>query len=342
MPEAQRVFVTRRLPGDALDRLTVFADVDLWPEDLPPPYDELRRRAAACQGVICLLTDRVDRTLIEQSPKLRVISNVAVGYDNIDVEAATECGVPVGNTPGVLTETTADLAFALMLAAARRLVEADRFVREGRWRTWDPNLLLGYDLAGATLGIIGFGKIGRAVARRATGFGMRVLYTARRRRDEELLVLPRMQRAARADGSGAVGVDLDYLLREADFVSLHVPLTDETRCMIGEPQLRAMKRTAILVNTARGGVIDQAELVRALEEGWIAGAGLDVTEIEPIPDGDPLLHAPNVVLLPHIGSASHATRERMAAMAVDNCIAGLRGERLPHCVNPDVHASNRP
>jgi glyoxylate reductase len=322
-----RVFVTRRLPGDALDRLAQHAVVDVWPDELPPPYDELVRRCAGADGVICLLTDRIDAALIEQAPALRVISNVAVGYDNIDVEAATARGVPVGNTPGVLTETTADLAFALLLACARRIVEAERFVRDGRWRTWDPNLLLGYDVYGATLGIVGFGKIGQAVARRAAGFSMRVLYATRS--------------AVTEWHPAGERVPLDDLLRASDFVSLHVPLTPETQRMIGEPQLRAMKRTAFLINTARGGVVDQAALVRALEEGWIAGAGLDVAEAEPIPDGDPLLRAPNAVLLPHIGSASHATRERMASMAVDNCIAGLVGEPLPHCVNPQAHDAGR-
>jgi len=311
-----RVFVTRRLPGDALERLAREADVDLWPDQLPPPYEELVRRTAEADGLICLLTDRVDAALIDASPRLRVISTVAVGYDNIDVAAAARRGIPVGNTPGVLTETTADLAFALILAAARRIVEAERFVREGRWRTWDPNLLLGYDVHGATLGIVGFGKIGQAVARRARGFDMRILCVSR-----SDIVTPNTQR-----------VTLGELLRASDFVSLHVPLTAETHHMIGEHELRSMKRTAILVNTARGGVVDQAALARALEEGWIAGAGLDVAEVEPVPPDDALLRAPNVTLLPHIGSASHATRARMAAMAVDNCLAGLRGDPLPHPV----------
>ena len=318
-----RVFVTRRLPGDALERLVRDCDVEVWPGEMPPPADELRAKIVDAEGLICLLTDRIDAPLLEAAPRLRVVSNVAVGYDNVDVAAATARGIPVGNTPGVLTETTADLAFALMMAAARRIVEGDRFVREGRWRTWDPNLLLGYDLYGATLGIVGFGKIGRAVARRARGFDMRMLYASRTPVEE---------------AGDAVRVDLDTLLRESDFVSLHVPLTRETSRMIGVPQLRAMKRAAVLVNTARGGVIDQAALVRALEDGEIAAAGLDVAEAEPIRAGDPLLRAPNVVLLPHIGSATHATRARMASMAVDNCIAGLLGERLPHCVNAEVYA----
>ena len=319
MPDRPLVFVTRALPGPALPRLAEVARVDTWPGDLPPPYDELRARAAAADGLIALLTDRVDAALIAAAPRLRVISNYAVGYDNIDLAAAAARGIAVGHTPGVLTETTADLAFALLLAAARRIAEGDRFVRDGRWRTWGPQLLLGHDLHDATLGVVGFGKIGQAVARRALGFSMRVLYTTRGDPD------------AGAQGLGE-RAELDELLPRSDFVSLHVPLTAATRHMIGERELRMMKPTAVLVNTARGPVVDQAALVHALEEGWIAGAGLDVMEEEPLPPGDPLLRAPNAVLLPHIGSASHATRARMAAMAVDNCIAGLRGEPLPHRV----------
>jgi glyoxylate reductase len=331
MSDRPRVFVTRKLPGDAIERLALDAEVDLWTSDIPPGNLSLREHAEAADGIICLLTDRIDAGLLDCAPKLRVISNVAVGYDNIDVAAATKRGIPVGNTPGVLTETTADLAWALMLAVARRIVEAERFVRAARWRTWDPGLLLGYDVHGATLGIVGYGKIGRAVARRASGFDMRVLYTSRGQSDARA-------ESPRSEQIGdARRVELDELLREADFVSLHVPLTPETHHMIGEWQLRAMKRTAILINTARGAIIDQQALVRALNEGWIAGAGLDVAEVEPIPPRDALMGAPNTVLLPHIGSASHATRERMAAMAVDNCLAGLRGEILPNCVNPEVY-----
>jgi glyoxylate reductase len=323
MPERPRVFITRSLPGDALERLAEETDVDLWRSDVPPGALTLRERTHDADGIVCLLTDRIDARLIETAPKLRVISNVAVGYDNVDIAAATARGIPVGNTPGVLTETTADLAWALMLAVARRVVEAERFVRESRWRTWDPNLLLGHDVHGATLGIMGFGKIGRAVARRARGFDMRVLFNGGSGGEDEI--------------DGARRVELDELLRESDFVSLHVPLTPETHHMIGEAQLRMMKPSAILINTARGPVIDQKALVRALAEGWIAGAGLDVAEVEPIPAGDALLRAPNAVLLPHIGSASHATRARMSDMAIDNCLAGLRGERLPNCVNPEVY-----
>lgn len=316
--ERPRVFVTRRLPGDALDRLSQHAEVDLWPGELPPLYEELAARTAGADGLICMLTDRIDAALIGGAPKLRVISQMAVGYDNIDVAAATARGIPVGNTPGVLTEATADLTFALILAVARRVVEAERFLRDGRWQTWDPNTLLGLELDGATLGIVGYGKIGQAVARRAAGFGMKIVY------------------ANRSPVTSDVGTQvlLDDLLRTADVVTLHVPLTPQTEGLIGTRELQAMKATAFLINTARGGIVDQAALVHALHEGWIAGAGLDVAVIEPIPAGDPLLSAPNCVLLPHIGSATTTTRARMANMAVDNCIAGLDGKPLPNAVAP--------
>ena len=311
-----RVFVTRRLPGDALDRLAAHASIDLWPGDMPPPYDDLVAHTTQADAIICMLTDRIDADLIAAAPKLRVISLMAVGYDNVDVAAASRRGIPVGNTPGVLTEATADLTLALILAVSRRIIEAERFVRDGRWKTWDPSGLLGLELDGATLGIIGFGKIGQAVARRAHGFGMRIIYSSRGPVDTDI--------AERAS--------LDEVLAQSDIVSLHVPLSRETEGMIGERALRLMKATAYLINTARGGIVDQPMLVRALEAGWIAGAGLDVAAVEPIPAGDPLLKAPNCVLLPHIGSATVATRARMADMAVDNCLAGLRGDPLPHAV----------
>jgi glyoxylate reductase len=316
-----RVFVTRDLPGNAIERLRAATEVDVWTEEVEPPYEVLRARASASDGLVCLLTDRIDAALIAAAPSLRVISTVAVGYDNIDVAAATARRIPVGNTPGVLTETTADLAFALIFATARRVPEAERFLRDGRWRTWHPSMLLGSDLHGATLGIVGFGKIGQAVTRRARGFNMRVLYASRSSEAPEL----------------GERVPFDLLLRESDIVSLHVPLNSETHRMVGARELARMKPTAILINTARGAVVDQSALVAALHDGVIAGAGLDVMEVEPLPAGDPLLSAPNVVLLPHIGSASHATRERMASMAVANCLAGLQGLRLPNCVNPEVY-----
>ena len=305
-----RVFVTRRLPGGALDRVAAEHEVEVWPQPVPPPREQLLARAPELEGLLALLTDRVDAELIEAAPKLRAISNYAVGVDNIDVEAATARGIPVGNTPGVLTDTTADLAVALMLGIGRRLVDGDAYVRRGEWRTWEPGMLLGHDLHAATVGIVGFGRIGQAVARRLEGFECTVLHTSR---------------------SG--GVPFEELLERSDFVSLHTPLTPDTRGLIDEPALRRMKPTAYLVNTARGPVVDTAAVVAALHAGEIAGAALDVTDPEPLPGDHPLLAAPNLLVLPHLGSATHATRERMAEMAVDNLLAGLRGERMPNQVN---------
>jgi glyoxylate reductase len=305
-----RVFVTRRLPGGALDRVAAEHEMEVWPDPLPPPREELLSRAPELEGLLSLLTDRVDAELMDAAPKLRAISNYAVGVDNIDVEAATARGIPVGNTPGVLTDTTADLAVALMLGIARRLTEGDAYVRRGEWRTWEPGLLLGHDLFEATVGIVGFGRIGQAVARRLGGFECAVLHTSR-----------------------GGGVPFEELLERSDFVSVHTPLTPDTRGLIDEQALRRMKPTAYLINTARGPIVDPAALTAALHAGEIAGAALDVTDPEPLPAGHPLLEAPNLLVLPHLGSATHATRERMADMAVDNLLAGLRGERMPHQVN---------
>ena len=299
-----RVLVTRRLPGPALQRLKAEHEVDVWPEPLPPPPNVLRARAARAEGLLALITDRIDADLIDNCPDLRVISNYAVGSDNVDVAAAAARSIPVGITPDVLTNATADLAFACLLAAARRLPEAMAAVREGAWKTWGPEWLLGYDVHGATLGIVGFGRIGRAVARRAEGFDMEVLHTG--------------------------DVPLTELLERADAVSLHVPLTPDTRHLIDDEALARMKPTAVLVNTARGGIVDQEALARALHDGGIAGAALDVTNPEPLPPDHPLLEAPNLLVLPHIGSATHRARERMADIAVDNLLAGLAGEPLPH------------
>lgn len=304
-----RCVVTRKLPFDALERLRAEHEVVAWRGALPPEPAELRELAADAEGILAMLTDAIDRELIDACPSLRAVANFAVGTDNIDVAYAHERGIAVGNTPGVLTETTADLAFALILAVARRVVESADSVRSGDWWTWEPAGWLGHDVHGATLGIVGPGLIGEAVARRGEGFGMRML------------------RSGRTPGPGRV--TLDHLLAESDFVSLHCPLTDETRGLIDEPALMAMKQSAILVNTARGEVVDSDALRRALEAGWIAGAGLDVTDPEPLPGYDPLLGAPNLTVVPHIGSASHATRGRMAAMAVDNLLAALAGEPMP-------------
>jgi glyoxylate reductase len=304
-----RVFVTRRLPGDALERLAAEHEVEVWPEQLPPARDELLARAPDLEGLLSLLTDPVDAELIEAAPRLRAISNYAVGVDNIDLEAAAARGIPVGNTPDVLTDTTADLAVALMLGISRHLAEGDAYVRRGEWRTWETGLLLGHDLHGSTVGIVGFGRIGRAVARRLEGFGCEILDTSR---------------------SG--GVPLEELLDRSDFVTLHSPLTTETRGLIGDDALARMKPTAYLVNTARGPIVDSGALGRALQAGRIAGAALDVTDPEPLPGDHPLLGAPNLLVLPHLGSATEATRARMADMAVDNMLAGLAGEPMPHAV----------
>jgi glyoxylate reductase len=316
MSAQPRVFVTRRLPGDALERLAAEHDVEIWPERLPPPRAELLARAPELEGLLSLLTDPVDAELIEAAPNLRAISNYAVGVDNVDVEAATARGIPVGNTPDVLTESTADLALALMLGVARRLAEGEKFVRAGEWATWEPGLMLGRDLHGATVGIVGFGRIGQAVGRRLEGFGCELLTTSR---------------------SG--GVPLGELLERSDFVTLHCPLTPQTRGLIGTEALRRMKPTAYLVNTARGPVVDTDALARALHAGELAGAALDVTDPEPLPGDHPLLAAPNLLVVPHVASATHDTRGRMAGMAVDNLLAGLAGEPMPHSVNAEALAA---
>jgi len=298
------VLVTRRLPGPAVDRLAAAGHtVDVWEDDVPPAPAVLRERAAGADGLLCLLTDRVDRALLDAAPRLRAVATFAVGVDNIDLAATAARGIPVGNTPDVLTDATADLTWALLLAAARRVVPAAGAAVDGSWRTWDPTGFLGADVHGATLGLIGHGRIGQAVARRARGFDMTVLHTRE--------------------------TPLDELLAASDFVSLHVPLTAQTRHLIDADALRAMKPSAILVNTARGPIVDQAALRLALSEGWIAGAALDVTDPEPLPVDDPLLAAPNLLVVPHIGSATRTARERMAAMAVDNLLAGLAGEPMP-------------
>jgi glyoxylate reductase len=309
-----RCFVTRPLPGDAHERLKTDHLVEAWNGRLPPSPADLKVRLRDAEGLICMLTDRVDADLIDAAPRLRAVSNYAVGTDNVDLDAATARGIPVGRTPDVLTESTADFTFALLLAAARRIVEGELAVREGDWITWEPGRWLGHDVHGATLGIVGYGRIGKAVARRAEGFGMRVLHTSR---------------------SG--GLPLEELLAESDFVSVHAPLTEDTRGLIGEDELRVMKPTAILVNTSRGKIVDTRALETALREGWIAAAALDVTDPEPLPPEHPLLEAPNILVVPHIASASHRTRQAMADMAVENLRAGLAGERMPHCANPQVY-----
>lgn len=322
-----KVFVTRILPERGLDLVREACDAEVWTEEVPPPREVLLKKVRGIAGLLCLLTDEVDSELMDAAgPSLKVISNYAVGYDNIDVAAATARGIPVGNTPGVLTETTADMAFALLMAAARRIVEGAEYVKAGRWRTWGPTLLLGHDVHGATLGIVGMGRIGTEVARRATGFNMQVIYFD-----------------PYCDPSRAPFVDvglrcsLDELLAESDFVSLHVPLTSETERLIDASALVKMKPTAVLINTSRGPVVDTDALYQALSAGQIAYAALDVTDPEPLPADHKLLTLDNCLVVPHIASASWATRTKMAIMSAENLLAGLRGERLPNCVNPEVY-----
>ena len=319
-----RVFVARRIPEEGLDLVRASCEMDLWDGPLPPPRDELLRRVAGVAGALTLLTDRVDDEFLDAAgPQLRVVSNYAVGFDNIDVAACARRGVRVGNTPGVLTETTADLAWTLLMAAARRVPEGSRFVRDGKWKTWDPLLLLGPDVHGSTIGIVGFGRIGQAVARRAQGFGMEILY-------HDVEPLP----ASVSEPLGATYLPLEELLPRSDYVTLHVNLSPVTRHLINAETLRQMKPTAVLVNTSRGPVVDQVALATALREGVIWAAALDVTDPEPIPMDDPLVGLENCLIVPHIASASRATRGKMAEMAAANLLAGVHGEPLPTEVPP--------
>jgi len=324
LPMPPSVFITRPVFAPVVEKIAAQCRVKQNTEDRTLSREELFAGLADCQGVLTQLTDRMDREAMERAPGLRVIANIAVGYDNIDVPAATERGILVTNTPGILTETTADFAFALLLAAARRMVECDQFVRSGQWKQWKLDLLLGTDAHHGTLGIVGFGRIGQAVARRARGFEMRVLYSAPRR------AAPQAERELNAQH-----VPLETLLRESDFVSLHVPLKSETHHLIGAAQLALMKPTAILINTARGPVVDEAALVAALREGRMQSAGLDVFEREPeLHPG--ICGLPNVVLAPHVGSGSRQTRLRMAELAAENLLAALRGETPPNLVNREA------
>lgn len=320
-----RVYVCRALPDPALAIVRAVADVRLWErEDVPPPRDVLLREIAECEGVLTLLTDRVDEEFLSRSPRLRVVANMAVGFDNIDVPAATRARVVVTNTPDVLTETTADFAFTLILAAARRLVEADAFTRAGKWKTWSPMLLAGQDVHHATLGLVGLGRIGSAVARRAKGFEMRVIY---------------YDPVRRQDLESQLGIEfraMDEVLKSADIISVHVPLMAETRHLIGREQFKMMKRSAVFVNAARGPIVDQAALAEALRTRTIYAAGIDVFEQEPVSADDPLLALENVVVAPHIASASIPTRTRMATLAAENVAAVLQGKRPPTPVNPEI------
>ncbi len=320
-----RVFVSRIIPDPGLKRVKDFCDADVWQEELPPSREVLMEKVRGVDGLLCLLTDKIDAAVMDAAgPQLKVISNHAVGFDNIVVPDATARRIPVGNTPGILTDATADFAFTLLMASARRLVEAERYVKAGKWKTWGPSILLGADFVGATLGLIGFGRIGKAVAKRAAGFDMRILFY-----DPTMPPDPGLK-AEKVD-------DLDTLLRESDFVSVHTPLTAETRHLINASTLAKMKPSAVLVNTSRGPVVDHQALYEALKDHRIFAAALDVTDPEPLPTDSPLLTLDNLIIAPHIASASKHTRDLMSTLAAENLIAGLKGEQLPHCVNPEVY-----
>ena len=323
-----KIYVTRQIFDEAVDRLKDATDMKYWDSEMPPPRDVLLREVQDIDGLYCLLTEKIDAELFDAAPNLRVVSSMAVGFDNIDVVEATKRGIPVGNTPGVLTETTADFAFALLMAAGRRVSEGDRYTRAGNWKTWGPMVLLGQDIHGSTLGIIGFGRIGVEMAKRAKGFGMNIVYYDVIRNEER-----------EKEYGATYCTDVKELLAQSDFVSIHVNLTPETRHLINSDTLSGMKSTAVLVNTSRGPVVDQTALYHALKDGTIGAAGLDVTEVEPISMDDPLLTLENVIIAPHIASGSVVTRTKMSLMAVDNLLAGLNGEPLPNTPNPEVRGA---
>jgi glyoxylate reductase len=319
------VLVSHSLPAGWLNLLENRCQVISGPEDAEQLSAELENSLPKAEGLLTLLTIQVNEDLLSMAPHLKVVSNMAVGFDNVDVAACTSRGIPVGNTPGVLTDGTADLTMAIMLAAARRLFEANLDARQGKWKTWSPTGWLGKDLCGAALGIVGMGKIGTAVTQRAAGFGMKIIFSDPHPNQEI------------ADKYQAKQVPLDILLQDSDFVTLHVPLTEQTHHMIDENALRRMKPTALLVNTSRGPIVDSSALIKALEGNWIAGAALDVTDPEPLPPDHRLYELPNCLIVPHIGSATWNTRCQMAERACQNLIAGLEGKRLPFCVNPEVY-----
>jgi glyoxylate reductase len=320
-----KVFITRKILDTGSQLIQQYCDADIWQKELHPSHEVLLGRVQGIQGLLSLLTDTIDAEVMDSAGRdLKVISNHAVGTDNIDVEAATLRGIVVGNTPGILTDATADFTFTLLLSAARRVIEADRYVRAGKWKTWGPGLMLGSDITGSTLGIIGFGRIGQAVARRAAGFDMKILFYD----PNQIKVKP---------GLDVHPVELDFLLQNSDFISIHTPLTPQTRHLIDQTAFEKMRSNAILINTARGAIVDPTALYHALKYYKIRAAALDVTDPEPIQVGNPLLELENLIICPHIASASHSTRERMSIMAAENLIAGLKGEELPNCVNPEIY-----
>lgn len=330
MPAKPKVFVTRVIPAAGLKMIEDACDAEVWRDPLPPPHTTLLEKAASCDGLASLLTDKIDADLLDRCPRLKVVSNFAVGFNNIDVPAATSRGIAVGNTPGVLTDATADMAVSLLVSAARRIVEGHLYSLSGKWKTWEPLGHLGQDLAGRTLGIVGMGRIGFAVAKRMRGgWNMKILYSDVQASE----IAERELQATR--------VDFDRLLADSDFISIHTDLNDKTRGMFSTPQFQKMKRSAVLVNTARGPIVDQKALHEALKARTIFAAGLDVTDPEPPAMNDPLLKLDNIVIAPHIASATVATRNQMAEICARNLIAGVTGQKLPAWVNPEVEKTRR-
>jgi len=319
-----KIYVTRQLPERGLKAIEKHFDAEVWPEYTPPPKSTIIEKAKDIDALVSLLSDKIDAEVFDTAPKLKIVSQLAVGFDNINVPEATKRGIYVTNTPEVLTDTTADFAWALLMAITRRVVEADKYVRTGQWKVgWHPDMMTGRDVYGATIGIAGAGRIGYAVAKRAKGFDMNILFY-------DVIPRPEMEKL------GAKSVSLDTLLKESDFVSIHVPLMKETHHLINEQKLKLMKKTAYLINNSRGPVVDEKALYKALKEGWIAGAGLDVFEQEPTPVDNPLLKLDNVVVAPHVSSASLETRARMAEMVAENLVAFFEGKKPPNLINPDV------
>lgn len=330
MASKAKVFVTRIIPEVGLQKIKDACDAEIWTDPLPPPAEVIREKIKSCDGIVSLLTDKIDGPLLDLAPNLKVVSNFAVGFNNIDISAATERGICVGNTPGVLTDATADMAFCLLIAAARRVVEGHQYTLSGQWHTWEPLGHIGQDMQGKTIGIVGMGRIGYAMAKRChAGWDMKILYHDVHKNDHA------------ENNFAAKQVDLETLLIESDFVSLHTDLNETTKGMISTAQFKMMKKSAVLINSARGPLVDQPALCEALKTGEIFAAGLDVTDPEPPSMDDPLLKLPNVVIAPHIASATIQTRNAMAEICAQNLIAGVSGGKLTACVNPEVESTRR-
>jgi len=330
LPKKPKVYVTREMPERGLSIIKERFEAEVWSDYAPPPKKTIIEKAAKVDALATLLSDKIDAEVFDAAPNLKIVAQMAVGFDNIDVNEATKRGIYVTNTPGVLTETTADFAWALLMAVARRVVEADKYVRMGKWKVgWHPMMMQGRDIYGATIGIVGLGRIGCAIAKRAKGFDMTVLYF-------DVVRRPDFEKEYNIQFT-----ELDTLFQKADFVTIHLPLTKETYHLVDEKKLRLMKKTAYLINNARGPIVNEKALYKALKEGWIAGAAFDVFEQEPTSVQNPLLKLDNVVVAPHISSSSYETRSRMAEMVAENLVAFFEGKTPPNLVNPEVVKAKR-